>query len=119
MTESINDIAIKLSVDAEGVIRVGRTRVTLDTVGEHVRIGVSDTGLGIPAEAIPNLGREFFRVKTPETREIVGTGLGLSVVKRILDAHHGRLEVASEESKGSTFTVLLTRLSNATVAQQA
>jgi two-component system phosphate regulon sensor histidine kinase PhoR len=91
----------------------GSVTVTLDTVGEHVRIAVGDTGLGIPAHAIPDLGREFFRVKTPETREIVGTGLGLSVVKRILNAHHGRLQIASEEGKGSTFTVLLPKLGSA------
>jgi len=89
----------------------GSVRVNLDTVGEHVRMAVSDTGVGILAEAIPNLGREFYRVKTPQTREVVGTGLGLSVVKRIVAAHHGRLETASEEGKGSTFTVLLPRLS--------
>lgn len=91
----------------------GSVTVKLDTVGEHVRVAVSDTGLGIPAEAIPNLGREFYRVKTPETREIVGTGLGLSVVKRILAAHHGRLEIASVEGQGSTFTALLPMLGGA------
>lgn len=88
----------------------GSAAITLDTVGEHVRITVSDTGLGIPAYALADLGREFYRVKTVETREIVGTGLGLSVVKRILTAHNGRLEITSEEGKGSTFTVLLPKL---------
>lgn len=91
----------------------GSVSVKLDTVGEHIRVAVSDTGVGIPAHAIADLGREFFRVKTPETREVIGTGLGLSVVKRILAAHHGRLDIASEEGKGSTFTALLPKLGSA------
>ncbi|UCH33401.1 MAG: response regulator [Armatimonadota bacterium] len=91
----------------------GSVTVTVDMVGENVRVAVSDTGLGIPADAIPDLGREFYRVKTSETREIVGTGLGLSVVKRILAAYHGRLEIASREGEGSTFTVFLPKLATA------
>jgi signal transduction histidine kinase len=54
----------------------GFVRVTIDTIGEHVRVAVSDTGLGIAADALPNLGRELYRVKTCETREIVGAGFG-------------------------------------------
>lgn len=85
----------------------GVIRVTADVIGRYARIAVQDTGLGIPAAALPHLGKEFYRVKTAATREIVGSGLGLSVVKRILQAHHGRLEVSTEEGKGSTFTVLI------------
>lgn len=72
-----------------------------------LRVDVEDNGLGIPKDALPKLFREFYRVKTAETREITGTGLGLSIVKRIIEAHSGRVEVHSEESAGSTFSVYL------------
>lgn len=85
----------------------GTATVTAERAGGQVRVTVADTGLGIPAAALPGLGAEFYRVKTAHTRAIPGTGLGLAIVKRILDANHGQLEVTSEEEKGSTFTVYL------------
>jgi PAS domain S-box-containing protein len=88
----------------------GAVTISSDVVGEQARVAVADTGMGIPAEAVAKLGKEFFRVKNAQTREIVGTGLGLSVVRAILEAHHGRLEIASKEGVGSTFTVLLRRI---------
>ena len=87
----------------------GRVEITQTPDGNFARLSIKDTGLGIPAAALPKLGREFFRAKTSATKAIVGSGLGLSVVKRILEAHHGRLEVESTEGQGSTFTVLLPR----------
>jgi two-component system phosphate regulon sensor histidine kinase PhoR len=90
----------------------GSVTVDAEPVGATVRISVTDTGMGIPAECVPKLGQEFYRVKTARTRHIVGTGLGLSVVKRIVEAHHGRLEVASQQGEGSTFTVFLPRSGN-------
>lgn len=87
----------------------GSVTVDAEPVGATVRISVTDTGMGIPAECLPKLGQEFYRVKTARTRHIAGTGLGLSVVKRIVEAHHGRLDAASQQGKGSTFTVFLPR----------
>lgn len=64
---------------------------------------VADEGMGIPAEAIPRLFTKFFRVDNQDTRSIGGTGLGLSLVKRIIEAHDGRVWVESTEGVGSTF----------------
>lgn len=85
----------------------GSVTVAAGVEGQHVRVSVADTGLGIPAAALPGLGSEFYRVKTAHTRAIPGTGLGLAIVKRILEANHGQLQVTSEEEVGSTFTVYL------------
>ena len=75
--------------------------------GGWAHLEIADSGLGIPADALPNLFTEFFRVKRLETVGITGTGLGLSIVKRIVDFYKGRVEVRSELGVGSTFAVFL------------
>ncbi len=85
----------------------GAVRIEARREGEGVQFVVADTGLGIPPEAIPRLGEEFFRVQSPERRGIVGTGLGLSIVKRTVAAYHGRLSVESTPGQGSVFSVWL------------
>lgn len=71
--------------------------------GEEVIFSVKDCGVGIPAEALSQLFRKFFRVDNRATRNIGGTGLGLALVKEIVEAHHGRVWVESEVGVGSTF----------------
>jgi len=85
----------------------GRISVKAKEEGECVVIEVSDTGIGIPQKDIPFIFDEFFRVKNRKTQHITGSGLGLSIVKKIVEAHRGSMEVRSEEGKGSTFTVFL------------
>lgn len=71
--------------------------------GREVIFSVKDCGAGIPAEALPQLFRKFFRVDNGATRKVGGTGLGLALVKEIVEAHHGRIWVESEVGVGSTF----------------
>lgn len=85
----------------------GKVTITVRQQGDWLRIEVADTGLGIPAELIPRLGQEFFRINSPDRRHIVGTGLGMSLVKRTVEAYHGRLDISSKEGEGSVFTVWL------------
>jgi two-component system, OmpR family, phosphate regulon sensor histidine kinase PhoR len=69
-----------------------------------VAIAVQDNGLGIPKESIPRLFEKFYRVRCDDRKDIIGTGLGLSLVKQIIDVHQGTLRVESEHGKGSIFT---------------
>ena len=69
----------------------------------YCTISVSDTGIGIPDEDLPKLFKEFVRIKNENTRHIAGSGLGLSIVKRIVDLYYGRIEVKSMLNKGTTF----------------
>jgi two-component system, OmpR family, sensor histidine kinase VicK len=70
-------------------------------------LAVADTGYGIPAEAHPHLFNEFYRVRTPDLNGIKGHGLGLSLVKAVVDIHKGKVWFESEEGVGSTFFVQL------------
>jgi two-component system, OmpR family, sensor kinase len=70
-------------------------------------IVVQDTGVGIPAEALPRIFERFYRVDDARSREAGGTGLGLCIARTIAEAHEGRIEVASVPGVGSTFTVRL------------
>lgn len=65
---------------------------------------VVDSGPGIPGEAIPHLFERFYRVERDVQSEVEGTGLGLSIAKTIVEKHGGNIWVASEETKGSTFS---------------
>jgi two-component system phosphate regulon sensor histidine kinase PhoR len=67
---------------------------------------VQDSGIGIAAQHIPRLTERFYRVDRSRSRETGGTGLGLAIVKHILNRHQARLEITSEESKGSTFSIV-------------
>lgn len=65
---------------------------------------VEDTGIGIPAEALPRLFQKFYRVRGSEQRAS-GTGLGLSICQKIVSGHGGRIEVQSQPGQGTTFTI--------------
>jgi two-component system, OmpR family, phosphate regulon sensor histidine kinase PhoR len=85
----------------------GRISVSAHSDGSYVCVRVADTGLGIAPEEMGRIFTRFYRVKNEKTRYIIGTGLGLPIVKSILEAHHGRIEVQSEEGKGSTFSAYI------------
>ena len=70
-------------------------------------IEVADTGIGIPAAALPHIFERFFRVDKARSRDAGGAGLGLAIVKSICAAHGGRVEVESSEGRGSRFKVEL------------
>ncbi len=88
--------------------------VTVDVKGDNnqVFISVKDTGIGIPPEDVSHLFQKFYRVDNSDTREIGGTGLGLYLCRRLVEAMNGRIWVKSELGKGSTFFVSLARLSH-------
>ncbi|MGH2538159.1 MAG: ATP-binding protein [Candidatus Promineifilaceae bacterium] len=75
--------------------------------GGFVRVEVADEGIGIPAEAIPNLFQRFYRAQPAVERGIAGFGLGLAMVKEALQRYGGSIEVVSQEGQGTTFTAKL------------
>jgi PAS domain S-box-containing protein len=94
------DNAIKYT--PEGSITVG-----VEATENQVLGYVADTGVGIPSSALPFVFDKFFRADQPQAREITGTGLGLSLVKSIIEKHRGQIWVESEPETGSTFTFTL------------
>lgn len=85
----------------------GAIEVKISLVPEKIQIAVSDNGFGIEAKDIDNIFKRFYRVKNEKTRFITGTGLGLPIVKGLLDELGGSIQVQSEPSRGTTFTVFL------------
>lgn len=76
--------------------------------GDNVTFTVQDTGIGIPAEALPHIFERFYRVDKSRARTGGGSGIGLTISKHLVEAHHGRLTAASPGLKqGSTFTITL------------
>lgn len=85
----------------------GTIRVEAEQQEEFVVVKLRDEGIGIMAEMIPQLFQKFFRVDNAATREIGGTGLGLVLVKQIIEAHGGQVWVESTQGEGSTFSFSL------------
>jgi two-component system phosphate regulon sensor histidine kinase PhoR len=87
----------------------GRICVRAQSKGDEMVISVSDTGIGIPKVEQERIFERFYRVDPARSREMGGTGLGLSIAKHMVEAHGGRIEVESEVSRGSTFSVFRPR----------
>ena len=85
----------------------GRVAVELAREGPMIVATVRDTGCGIAAADLPKLFQEFYRADDPINQQVRGTGLGLALVKRIVEAHHGQIAVESQPGTGSAFTVTL------------
>ncbi|MEE9591370.1 MAG: HAMP domain-containing sensor histidine kinase, partial [Thermodesulfobacteriota bacterium] len=86
--------------------RDGSVDISFNTADNWVNIAVSDTGIGMAEDDINKIFDRFYRVDKSRS-ETTGAGLGLSIVKAIVDAHGGKLDVESELGKGSRFTVNL------------
>ncbi len=85
----------------------GRIRVAVAAAPGEALLSVSDTGIGIPEADVPYVFERFFRSKRSRSTNPGGSGLGLSIVRWIVEAHKGRVTVESAVGKGSTFTVHL------------
>jgi len=85
----------------------GRVGVRLATDGNYVQATVEDNGIGMSPDETERVFDEFYRARNEQTAKVPGTGLGLTLVKRLLELHHGRITVRSAPGVGSTFTVSL------------
>jgi len=85
----------------------GEIKIIAESTGIYVRIKVKDNGLGIEERHLDKIFNRFYRVKNDQTRFITGTGLGLPIVKGLVESMNGMIEVESTPGAGSIFTVLL------------
>jgi signal transduction histidine kinase len=85
----------------------GKVNLLIKEENASVLIVVEDTGIGMSDREQSMLFKEFSRIKSDKTKNISGSGLGLSIMKRIVDMYKGEIKVASEPDKGSAFTVCL------------
>lgn len=93
------DNAVKYTPDG------GTVTVQVAQNGMYTSVSVKDTGVGIMPEEMDKIFEEFYRVKNEDTIDIPGTGLGLSLVKRLIELHQGQIEAESTPGAGSVFTV--------------
>ncbi|MGO4185277.1 two-component system histidine kinase PnpS [Paenibacillus sp. TAF43_2] len=86
----------------------GRVSLKVEALGDdHIRIQISDSGIGIPKKDLPRIFERFYRVDKARSRSSGGTGLGLSIVKHLVELHKGTIAVTSDVGVGSTFTIEL------------
>jgi len=93
--------AIKFTAE-KGAILVGLSRQ-----GQKIYFRIADTGIGIPEEHFSKIFEDFYQVEPSLTRRYEGLGLGLPIVKGMVNIHHGHIKVESVVGKGSRFTVRL------------
>jgi len=100
----------------------GRISVTFSSAKELACISVTDTGMGIPPDALPHLFERFYRANPARLRQTQGAGLGLALAKWIAERHSGTIEVKSRPGEGSTFTLSLpvsfSRVNDSTAVQE-
>ncbi len=99
--QNLIDNAIKYTLPG------GRVIITIEKQGDYLQVKIKDTGVGIPKEEIHKLFSKFFRATNVVHLQTDGSGLGLFIVKNIITRHGGQIWVDSEETKGTTFTVLI------------
>ncbi|WP_017715620.1 sensor histidine kinase [Kamptonema formosum] len=86
----------------------GEVRLELQRTGSHLQVKVTDTGTGIPEDAIPHLFDRFYRADPARTHgATAGSGLGLAIARTIVENHHGQIKIESQLKRGTTVTVTL------------
>ncbi len=85
----------------------GAVRIKVEPEDQFIRVEVKDEGIGIPQEALQNIGQEFFRAPNAQSSGITGTGLGLSIVQQYLTHFGGDFSIQSQEGQGTNVTVKL------------
>lgn len=131
MTSSLHQLETNISqeplmakVDADKILQVldnlltnairyspegGKIVVAVEPMGEQVLVSVTDQGIGIPEDKLEAVFEQFYRVDSPLKHTVQGTGLGLALCQRIVEAHNGRIWVKSKEGEGSTFYFVIPR----------
>jgi signal transduction histidine kinase len=103
--ENLIENSIVFVPENDGVIEL-----FAETEGNYVKFSVKDNGKGIPAEKIPNLFKKFHQIDTSHRRTHGGGGLGLTICKGYIDSMGGKIELKSEEGKGTTISFTVERI---------
>ncbi|OPX89784.1 MAG: Sensor histidine kinase YycG [Pelotomaculum sp. PtaB.Bin013] len=82
-------------------------KAVLSKQGDSACIELSDNGPGIPADKLPHIFERFYRIDNERTKDLSSTGLGLAIARELVEAHGGKITAASEEGKGTCFTITL------------
>lgn len=106
-----------LVTNALNYTEAGNISVEISSVGQDAVITVEDTGIGIPKEDMPHLFERFYRGHNVNELEIRGTGLGLGIVKEVVDLHNGTIMVESEEGNGTRFQIMIPLTTSAYMPQ--
>jgi two-component system phosphate regulon sensor histidine kinase PhoR len=85
----------------------GKITIQCHKLDKEIQVDITDTGCGIPEEAQEKIFEEFYRVDNPINQQLKGTGLGLTLVKNIIEAHKGKVWVKSKVGAGATFSFTL------------
>lgn len=104
------DVAVAIDNLLDNAIKyteAGEVSVTISSDADRIGVSVSDTGIGIPAQDLPRIFERFYRVDRARSRDSGGTGLGLALVRHVVERSHGSVEVSSAPGAGSTFTISL------------
>jgi signal transduction histidine kinase len=88
----------------------GEVRINVTADESRAKVSVSDTGIGIPQDALSKIWDEFYRAKNAKKTGITGTGLGLSIARQYAETAGGSIDVQSVEGEGTTFTVVLQQI---------
>ncbi|MDR3373135.1 MAG: ATP-binding protein [Ancalomicrobiaceae bacterium] len=99
--------------------RGGTVKVSAHVIGDHVTVAISDSGIGIPAAQLPNLGRPFVQVANQFTKTHRGSGLGLAIARSLIELHGGEMQIGSKEGVGTTVSFDLPRLAAISTAVSA
>jgi two-component system, cell cycle sensor histidine kinase PleC len=99
----LNLVSNAIKFSSEG----GKITVNAQATHNEILVQIIDQGIGIPAEALPNLFQKFYQINGSDTRIRGGLGLGLYITKQIVEAHGGQIRVESKLNQGSTFSFTL------------
>ncbi len=99
----LTQCVMNLAGNALKFTREGRVEIRVEVQGDELLFAVSDTGIGIPPEQVGHIFEEFRQADVTVSREFGGSGLGLSITRKLVELHGGRIWVESVEGKGSTF----------------
>ncbi|WP_201318094.1 HAMP domain-containing sensor histidine kinase [Paenibacillus sp. EPM92] len=106
--DQLNQVWINLFGNAvKFTPREGRVSIRLEALTDRVKVVIADTGIGIKEEDLEPIFTRFYKADRARQRELGGSGLGLSIVRKIVELHQGSVEVQSQPGQGATFIVTL------------